>query len=400
MDFNFALRNVLRNKKRSFLTALSILVAGIVVCFAQSWVTGLLDVYVRNSADYQTGHIRLTTNGFLDRERFFPVDEVMTDAEAIRTGIQSLPEIEGVEERIRFGILLGHGDATVEAVGLGIDLRRSRLGLPRKLSEGRLEESGIYVGTVLAKKLGVRVGDDLLLATKTTEGGLNGIKLKVAGIAHLGISVYDRKFFYLSLADAKRLLKIRQGTTEMLVFVKRIDRTDEAAAQVRALLPEGITAATYKAQLGNFYEVLKSTRIIYLFMEALILFLASFVIINTMMMAIFERLREIGTLKALGLTNRELFVNFTLEGAIVGAAGGIVGTLLGFVLIAVLNHTGINMQAAFQNVDMPLEYIIRPPVRLSQLAVAMGLTLLMPTLAAMIPARYAMKLTPAESLRK
>lgn len=400
MDFNFALRNVLRNKKRSFLTALSIFVASIVVCFAQSWVSGLLDVYIRNSTDYQTGHIRLTTDGFAGRERFFPVDEILTDAAGIRAAVQRLPDVRDVEERIRFGILLGHGDATVEAVGLGLDLRRSRFRLADKLSEGRLEESGIYMGSVLAKKLGVRVGDELLLATKTSEGGLNGIKLKVAGIAHVGISFYDRKFFYVSLADARRLLKIRQGTTEMLVYLKDIDRTDDALPQIRQAVPAGVTVASYQEQLGNLYAALKSIKIIYLFLEALILFLASFVIINTMMMAIFERLREIGTLKALGLTSRDLFVNFTLEGAILGAAGGIAGTAVGLVLIAVLNHTGINLQSAFQNVDMPIEYVVRPPVSLLQLGVALALSLIVPTLAAMIPARYAMKLTPAEALRK
>ena len=175
--------------------------------------------------------------------------------------------------------------------------------------------------------------------------------------------------------------------------------TDSLKTDIVKLLPVNLTAETYKEQLGTLYETLDSTKVIYSIVEGVILFLASFVIINTMMMAIFERIREIGTMKALGMTDRELFINFTLEGALLGAAGGILGAAVGFCIIAVLSHTGIDMTTQLQGLDMPFEYIIRPRIGILDLVISLSISIVIPALAAMIPARHARKLMPAEALR-
>ena len=400
MLLKFAFRNVLRNKRRSFLTALAIFFAAMIVGLAQSFVNGMLDIYMQNYITYQTGHIRITTDEFIDRERFLPVDEIMVESDKIMANIQKLEGVADVKERLRFGILLGHQDTTVEALGVGLELKTSRFNLPEKLVAGELGESGIYIGQGLAKRLGVDLGDALLLATKTSEGGLNGIKLPIKGLVRLGITMFDKRMFFINLADAKKLLKIYAGTTELFVFADNRDITDSVAQRIKTGLPPGVTAQTFKEQLGGFYTYLETAKVIYLIIETLILFLASFVVINTMMMAIFERLHEIGTLKAIGMSDRELFLNFTLEGAIIGAAGGIPGALVGYLLTAVMSHTGINMQASLASLDMPIEYIIHPTLSIFALITAMLMSILIPALAAMIPARYAGKLQPAEALRK
>jgi len=148
------------------------------------------------------------------------------------------------------------------------------------------------------------------------------------------------------------------------------------------------------------YLAIKNTKVIYAFIEIMILFLASFVVINTMMMAIFERLHEIGTLKALGMSDRELFINFTLEGAIIGAVGGILGALVGYIIIAILSYYGINLQSMLKDVDMPIEYVIHPTLSISALFIAIVMSIIVPALAAMLPAHYVNKLMPAEALRK
>jgi len=400
MFFKLALRNVLRNRRRSFLTASAIFFAAMIVGLAQGWVNGMLELYMRGYINYQTGHVRITTKGFIEREQFMPVDEIVERADEIIDQVKEIDGVEHVRQRIRFAILLGHQEMTVEALGVGLNLQENQFELSRKIVAGQIRKSGIYIGEELAKKLGVKLGDELLLATKTSEGGLNGIKLSVNGLVRLGITMFDEKLFFISLEDAKRLLKIYKGCTEIFVFADKTDLTDSLAVKIKAVLPPDVTARTFKEQLGGFYTAMKNAKIVYAIIEALILFLASFVVINTMMMAVFERLSEIGTLKALGMSDRELFVNFTLEGAIIGGAGGTVGAIVGYFIIAVFSIEGINLQAALSSVKVPFEYIVRPELSIMALITAIGLSIIVPALSAMIPACWASRLLPAEALRK
>jgi len=283
---------------------------------------------------------------------------------------------------------------------MGVDLKKSSFNIEEKLEKGKLDDNGIAIGIRLAKQLGVKLGDKLLLATKTSEGGLNGIKLPVTAVFKLGVSTFDKKVFFISLKQSKRLLKMSDGTTEILVFAKSAAIADTLKNPIVKLLNGAGISKSYKEQLGNLYQLLDIAKFAYAFIEIMIIFLASFVIVNTMMMAIFERMHEIGTLKALGFTNRQLFWNFTIEGGILGLLGGIPGSILGFIFIIIMSKVGINYEEATESIDWPIEYVIKPAVHLSDLFIAMGISVFVPILASMIPARYIKKLTAAEALRK
>ncbi len=396
----FAIRNVFRNKKRSLFTALSIFFAAAIVVLSEGWTRGTMDMFLRGFIRYQYGNVRVVNKNYLKRERFFPVDEVIDGSDALIPKIRSIAGVRKVEERIRFGMLLGNGDLSEAAIGMGLDLTNSDLDLAKRMKEGKLYSQGIYVGDGLAKKLKIHIGQPLLVATKTSEGGLNGIKLPVKGIFKFGVKLMDDRFFFLDLKDAKRLLKLKDTTTEIYVFTDQNKLTHAVRDKIQKLLPSGVVAQTFDEQMGSLYQLVQVSSGVMWFFEALILFLASFVIVNTMMMAIFERLQEIGTLKAIGYTDGELFVNFTLEGAIIGAIGGIPGALFGYLIVVVMSHTGFDMAPYMDNVDMPLESMIYPTASLIVLGTSMVLSLIIPALAAMWPARYAGKLTPAEALRK
>ena len=119
--FKFAFRNVLRNRKRSILTVTAILFASITVCLTQGWMNGMLDMFQENFIRYQTGGIRITTENYLKRERFMPVDENIPDPEKLVAQIKAIPGVQAVEEKIRFGMLLGHEEKSAPAFGMGIE---------------------------------------------------------------------------------------------------------------------------------------------------------------------------------------------------------------------------------------------------------------------------------------
>jgi len=396
----FAFRNVLRNKKRSRLTAIAIFVAAMVVAIAMGWVDGLFQVIFESHIKYQTGNIRITTENFVKREKFSPVDEILYNSESLSEKIKTIPGVSSVEERIRFGIILGNGDKTVFAFGVGIDLFKSILNIKEKIIDGKIEDEGIYIGKNLAKKLNIKIGEDILIASRTSEGGLNGIKLPVKGIFQFNVITFDDQFFFVSLKDAKRLLKIPEGTTELLVYTKDYKTAGKVLGTIKSLLSEGEKVMDVKEQLGSLYDFVEIGKYVYYFFYAIIVFLATFVVINTMMMAVFERTREIGTLKAMGLTDREVFINFIYEGAILGASGATAGGVVGFLANLILNKTGVNFDFAFQGISMPMEYIIRPTADIYVLIVTIIMSTLLTAISTIFPARRAGKLMPAEALRR
>lgn len=395
----FAIRNIQRNKKRSIISASSVFAGALFLGLAYGFVNGMVDFMMEGFIKYQTGHIRVTTEAFEEREKFFPVDEVIYDSARYVEKIKQIKHVDQVEETIRFGILLGKDDSTINAVGMATDLQTSHFKIPEKIIEGSLQESGLYLGMGLAEKLDIKIGEELLIAAKTSEGGLNGIKLPVAGIVRMGVGSLDERFFFLSMNDAKKLLKIREGTTEIYVYLKNADVVDEVHAEIAGFLDPGIKAATFKEQLGGLYSYIEAVKYIYGFIEMTILFLASFVIINTMIMAIFERMREIGTMKALGMNEKELFWLFTSEGALIGLLGGIPGALLGFFIVVGLGQTGVNFESMLGGIEFPVEYIIYPKIAWWHIFIVLGMATVVPTIAAMIPARYVRRYLPADALR-
>lgn len=400
MLLKFAIRNVLRNRKRSFLTALSIFFGALIGTLSFGLIGGMLETYTAGYINNQTGNLRIVTEEYIKRERFLPVDEIVIEADALRQKLLAMPEVSGVEERIQFGLILGKGENSVAALGIGTDLINTRLKIGEKLIEGTISDSGLYLGQELARKLGAKLGDEILLATQTSSGGLNGIKLTVKGIVAFQIGTMDKKVFMLGGEDARKLLKISQGTTALYVFTHMLDQTDQVAAAISPDLDPGVRAQTFREQMGTFYGYFAMAKYMFMIFVAAILFLASFVMINTMMMAIFERMHEIGTLKAMGMKDSELFLNFTLEGSLLGMAGGILGTLAGTVLVIVIARQGLDLSSAMSTVDFPIDFIVRPRIRLGNVLTTLVLSLVTPAVAAMLPARYARSLTPVDALRQ
>lgn len=400
MIFKFAFRNLLRKKKRTFLTTLSIFFAAIIVMVGQGWVNGMFDMMTDNFVNNQTGNIRISTAEFESREKFMPVDELMYDYQPVVEKVKQLDYVERVEERIRFGIMLGKDERTVYAMGMGLNMNDNKFDLENKIVDGQLNGNGILMGYELAKKLDVKVGDKLLLATKTSEGGLNGIKVEVSGMVNMQMNTLNEKVFFISLDNAKKLLKINNAATEILVFTKNHNQSLQVKKEIEKIIPDDFIALTYKQQLGSFIQFMDVEKNILYFIFAVILFLASFVIINTMIMAVFERLREIGTLKSLGFSDKQIYWNFTIEGAIIGAIGAITGTIVGYLFLMYLNKHGVDISSVTEGNDFPVNFIMRPSIKPKLLIITILMGIIIPALASMFPARYTKKFMPAQMLRK
>ena len=405
--FKLALRNVLRNKRRSFLTGLSIAFAVMVVIFLWTFVSGVVSSLFSSYVTGSIGHIRILNIDYLKRETMLPLSRTVYDYQQIMTAVEQNKNVTLATGRIKFGVLMDIKGKNKPVLGIGIDPQREEvvLGLSQKMVSGKVLAAGTsetVVGAGLAKELELKTGDTLTVITQTAHGSMSGINLKVAGIFALGIASIDNRTFYLSLDHAQQLLDMDGRVTEIFILIKDPDKAIQVAAEIGRKLPAGLTAVPWQAN-GFLYFMMSIMKTIYGAIYAFILVLASFTILNTMFMAVMERTKEIGMMKALGMREGEISRLITLEALILGGMASFAGAIGGTLLAYYISTAGIDYTAAFEkirDVEIPLSYVYRGEFSWLTILTGFSLGVMFSVLASIFPARHAAKMLPTEALRE
>jgi putative ABC transport system permease protein len=416
-----ALRNLGRNKRRSFLAGLSVFFAIFFVVALDGITAGFMDSMTLNYTKDETGHVNVATADYRERERFMPPDAAMRDSGAVRAAIEADPALSGkldlVAERIRLGVVLSSGSASKTALALAGDpaAERRLLMLDRSVLPG-----GAYcdapgtaiVGEGLATALGLKVGDELKVVTEKADHGLGFKKLKVSGLFRTGVTSLDGSTFQMGLLDARALLGLdggaggraagSGGATQVLVMLKDYRGADSAEAEIaKALAASGLKGLSVQSWTrgGDIPRLIAMANSIYFWAWLVVAFLGAFIITNVMTMVVLERRHEIGILKSMGMKRGRILALFLTEGGMLGAMGSGLGCLFGLALNAALAQKGIDFSQAMQGLDFPMDNVVRPAVHLGRSLGLFGLGVLVSTVMAWLPARKAAALDPIEAIR-
>lgn len=414
MIFKLALLNIKRNRKRSFLSSLSIFFAAIIIILAWGWIDGMLQNLIDTTIDFQTGTIKIASESFFKQEKFLPIEFYYPDKNYF---VQKLKEMLSkefdqinfeYEERLNIACIAGKGESSIAVVVTSISSEKelTKYQVKRRKIEGnpQVGDKKIIIGKDLAKNLNLRSGDSVLLVTKTYVSGLNGIKVFVSGIVDFGIGAYNKSIILMDLNDAKQLAKLAENSFIQFLIFFDVKHLDPVLKSIKNLISDSFKNSNLKAipfseGMGQLYGTMQMMRKVLVLVFIFILFLASFIIINTMMMNIFERINELGTLMAIGTTRKEIFLINFYEGAIIGVLGGVPGSIIGYLIAFVMNKVGFDFSNLFRNYDMLMNYIIRPSASLTIFFVSLFISCIVPAVATLIPSRYASKLLPTEALR-
>jgi len=394
-------RNITRNLRRSILTSLSLFVAGFVIVVLHGYLSGFLKDMKDNVINLTSGHATIATKEYFERRFFVPLEEYIHDTKKVEEVLDSSKYISFYVERLKASGMLFEKEINKPVLIMGINPEKERktLNLDRKLIKGTYDlKNGAIIGKDLAKGLRLHVGDTVIIISKTTQGGLNGIKTKISGIANVGIAEFDKRAIFISTKNMRELIKMPDGCHEILVFLKKESKIKDFVKAFNKQ-SDDVIAKDYIQLLGTFAFYFKFAKNIYYFIYFLIVLLATFAIINTMTVAVFERLREIGTLKALGMRDREIFTLFGLEGTMLGTFGGIAGSIVGWFANILLHTKGINYESMVKGMSIPMPYIVRPETSFTVIIFATLLIIFVSFLASTVPAIYAKKLTPHDALR-
>ncbi|MFW6386953.1 MAG: ABC transporter permease [Bacillota bacterium] len=412
--FRIAVRNLSRNKFRTLVSILAIAVAVMIVVMARGLILGFLDSTYSLYVDNVSGHVHITAEEYRPRSKLltleYPVDGF--EGQGLEPMVQEIKQVEGVNHvlpRLKFGAMASPGDKMVRMMGMGVDPEAEKEygTLIEDITRGRMVNSGpeLLVSSGLLEELGMDIGDRVTVVFSDYHSSMRGVTFEIVGVRDTGVAAFDDNMFYLPLAEAQDMLYMDGMATEMLVFGANTREAKGLEENVQALINEKGGSDYYSTlswdRTDPMMQTLQAAESIYDIMYIFFLLLGSFVVINTMVMIIKDRTREIGMMGALGLEGRSILAVFAMEGTVMGFFGSLVGVIFGGGMTYYLSRTGLDYysQMLEEMGDLVFAPVIYPVFSLENLFFCFVLGVIITGLACLWPARRAAKMEPVDALR-
>lgn len=393
----FAMKNILRYRSRSILTMIVVAVSAFATVTGVGMMAGIMKHLLNGFIQYETAHIRFTTPEYNKKERFRPIHENISDVDNLKTELLQYSEIQLAIPTFHFNGLIEAGERVIPIDIISFDLEDNGFNLASKIIQGSLGNKGVLIGSMLKEKLSLLLGNSPLIISTTTESSLNAVKIPIIGITHFGISRFDKYTAIIDLETSQKLLRAPNATTEVFITLYNEKKTDEMTKLLQKKYPNYIVES-YKTQMGSLYSTMQMEQSVLYWIAVLIMFFGSFVITNSLIANIYERMNEIGMLKALGYTNKELSIMLFYEGIIFGVIGGGLGFIGGYALVYHLSLVGIDFSQGLGDAGIPVETIIYPIMTFSTTILSLIISILIPGFVSLIPARILRNITPIEAL--
>ena len=341
---SLAWKNLSRYGRRTVITA-GALAVGVAVFI---WMDGLLlgaDLESRrNIVWYEAGSAKIMNRQYFEELQTLPLKEVIEDPEAVERALQGLSGV-ATARRVSFGGELfvgladgaGEGSLFVKAVGLDPATDGRVFRLKETVREGRFLEAGeaqLLLGEWLARDLGAEVGEWVTLRARTRYGAFQTLDLEIVGILNAPNPVINQGMVFLPLELADEALEMEGAVTEIALSFPEWQDPAQRLEAIRARLAgfPALVLADWRELARDFLAIAEGKRAGTSMLLFLIFIIAAVGVSNTMLMAVFERVREIGMMRAMGMSDRSIRVAFLLEAGGIGLVGSAAGLILGAAL--------------------------------------------------------------------
>lgn len=355
-DLAYAFSNLFRQKRRSLVTLSSIVLGGVAIFIFGGFVDYSFWSLREQTIRTNLGHVQLYKRGYLASGEATPLKYGITDYEEIRRTLLAdpilHPLIKTITGQLEYSGIISNYESSVStfytAVGIAPESSLllgslDRLVLGSDLS--RIDETGVTIGSGLARGLAAGYDSPLDMLAINPAGGQNAMSVHVRGILKSGIKDYDDRILKMPLKTAQALLETTD-VSKLIILLNDTEQTALAQARIEQVIKENNLQleARHWSSLALFYhQVVNLFNGIFLFIKTIVSVIVIFMISNTMMTNVLERTREIGTLRAIGLTEREVSRLFLLEGVLMGFLGAALSIALGIALAELININGVPM---------------------------------------------------------
>ena len=347
---SLAARNIVRQKRRSAVAIGAIAFGITALILATGFIEKIFENFREETIHSQLGHLQIVKPGYHDAGKANPHAFLLPEVIPQLQAPGEARTVKAIAPRLSFSGLISHGAATLSFIGDGVSPQdEAAFGDALQISAGKNLTPGeprtVIVGEGLARNLGIKVGDKVVLMANTTSGGTNAVEVTVQGLFSTVSKPYDDSALRLPLATARELIRTK-GSHVWIVLLNDTKHTDSMLAKLQGQLPKDQFEVVPWSRLSDFYN--KTATLFTRQIQGLRLIIALIILLcisNTMIMSVLERTGEIGTAMALGVKRGGVLRLFLSEGVLLGCTGGIIGIVVGVALAYIITKIGIPMPA-------------------------------------------------------
>jgi ABC-type lipoprotein release transport system permease subunit len=397
--FKMAYRNLGRHRRRSILSGLALGMGTALLMFIAAFFQGEMRSSMETTLRLNSGHIQVRDADYDQDKLSVAWEYLIENPEQVAAEIETLDQVQTATPRLfASGIVSVLDDSSgVEIMGIVPD---SEANDPyRTLVSGEFitadDREGILIGYPLAQNLGLEVGDQLTLLVNTSEGNVDEQQFTVRGIFTTGTTSYDKGVVFLPLAKAQAFSGAQNHASMIFILLKDREQADAVAA---AIPSQNFQVETWE-ELNELLVLINDFSNAYLtFINLIVLGVTAIVIINTLLMSVFERTREIGILSAIGMKGRQVIALFIAEASLLALGGITFGALTGWALSAYFGKVGVYFGDLGISGGMILPDRIYPYLTLESAVNLIITAFIVTLLGSLYPARMASRMEPVEAL--
>lgn len=408
--FNIAARNLLRYRRRTALTTLLITIGVVAMLLFVSTSGSFKTMMVGQITDSMLGHLQIHKKGYVSSIESLPLTLNMKPemVSKVSEHLQSNKNIEAWSPRIKLGAMFSNFAQTTSIRLNGVDPEKELATCPQLIKRiikgdaSKLVEPGkILIPELISKGLKVSPGDAVVLVATNKDGSVNGINFIVQGVLE-GISGPGGRDGYMHIDDARQLLRIDENEiSEVVVRLKNAKALKTTMLELQNSLGR-LTNQKGKAafeihnweKLSPFSNIAKMIDLMTLFIKIMLVSIVLISVMNVMIMAVYERIREIGTIAAMGTLPSSILKLFIIEGFLLGLLGAIIGTALSVITILILQQAEITFSFGRQT-----GLVLYPLISIKDIIFASVIVVAVSVLASLQPAWKASRMDPIEALR-
>jgi len=406
--FKIAVRNLIRYKRRTLLTV-SLVAIGVVFVLVFISVSGSFkNMMIGQITDSFLGHIQIHKKGYVASIDSLPLTLNLGPKTLgkVEKAISETPEIEVYSKRIKFGGMFSNFVETTNIRLNGIypedEFKTVPLFLSRiKEGEKAIKPGEILVPELLAKGMKVKVGDTVVVIATNRDGSVNGKQFQVGGILE-SVSGPGGRDGYIHIDDAAEIMRMDTlEISEIAIRLKDFDELHSVFDRLRDKLANELNKQGKPAfevhtweKLSPFYNIARMIDVMTFFIKLMLIAIVLVSIMNVMVMAVYERIREIGTIAAIGTLPGKIVAMFLIEGLSLGLFGAVVGDILGIAVISLLNVAKLTFNFGRQK-----GLLLTPGISLQDILTISIIVIIISVLASLQPAYKASRMNPIDALR-
>ncbi|MCF8219281.1 MAG: FtsX-like permease family protein [Bacteroidales bacterium] len=405
MIIPIAWRNVWRNRLRSLVVIIAITLGIFAGVFATSFMKGMVDQRIQSAIQTETSHLQIHHPDFQQEDKLL---QYIPDANAKLDSLKKLPYVQSASSRLTI-----NGMITAAGTGSGVTLsaiqpeKEKRItNINENIVKGTYFQDvpkrvkPIVIGQKLADKLNAKIRSRIVMQFADTAGNPISIGFRLMGIYETHNSQFDMRHVFVHSEDVRYLTGLpKDAGHEIAVLLKDNEFLEASEKQIATMFPDQ-KISTWK-ELNPELHYMNDIMGQYMYIIIVIILLALlFGIVNTMLMAVLERIKELGMLMAIGMNRRRIFLMIMMESVFLAVVGGITGILLGYGVTEFFGQTGIDLSMYATGLGaMGWSPVVYPDIETGTLIGVTLLVILTGIISAIYPAVKALQLNPADSIR-